>query len=413
LLKRGKVRIIFALILVKIMQVSSFYKYLLLASLYFAQFLPFAFFISSLPVILRRQGHSLEEISFLYALGLPYALKFLWAPFIDRGAGRPNHYKKWVFLLTILYAGSMLGALFFPPEKGSFGFLFAFLALGMFFLSTQDIAVDALATRLLNHSERGVGNGLQAAGGFMGYFVGGGILLITYNFLGWHVTIILLSSLLILSLIPLFFLKEPQALNPSRASFSSLSTFFRRKDILAPMVIAVFCGLPLQMAYHKFKPFMADAGFSNEEIGFFIGLVGMASGIVFSLLAGLLIKRFGLAGGMIRIVLLTGICIPFLILPTLGYTGNLFLWMAVLFGGGMSGAVHAVSYAYYMQHTRSGTEGSDFTLQNALSFLIGSLFMPFGGVIGDRFGYTALFLMALFMQVILILAALRYFYRKI
>jgi MFS family permease len=395
------------------MQVSNRFKYVLLASLYFAQFLPFAFFISSLPVILRRQGHSLEEISFLYALGLPYALKFLWAPFIDRGAGKSNHYKKWILILTLLYAGCMSGALFFPPENGSFGFLFGFLALGMFFLSTQDIAVDALATRMLNHSERGVGNGLQAAGGFMGYFVGGGVLLMTYDFLGWSATLILLASLLVLSLIPLLFLPEPQALNPSRAGFSSLSTFFRRKDILIPMLIAVFCGLPLQMAYHKFKPFMTDEGFSNEEIGFYIGLVGMASGIGFSLLTGLFLKRLGMIRGMVLVLMFTGISIPFLILPTLGHSQSVFLWTAVLFGGGMSGAVHAVSYAFYMHHARHGSEGSDFTLQNALSFLIASLFMPFGGMIGDRFGYTVLFLLALFMQVVLTLTALRYFYSKI
>jgi PAT family beta-lactamase induction signal transducer AmpG len=395
------------------MQVTSRYKYVLLASLYFAQFLPFAFFISSLPVILRRQGHSLEEISFLYALGLPYALKFLWAPFVDRGAGQRNHYKKWILILTLLYAACMLGALFFRPETGRFGFLFAFLALGMFFLSTQDIAVDALATRMLNHSERGVGNGLQAAGGFMGYFVGGGILLMTYDFLGWSSTLILLASLLILSLIPLFFLNEPQTPNSSRAAFSSLATFFRRKDILIPMLLAVFCGLPLQMAYHKFRPFMADVGFSNEEIGFYIGLVGMASGICFSILTGFFLKRLEMKKTMISVLLLTGICIPFLILPTLGYLQPVFLWTAVLAGGGMSGAVHAVSYAFYMHYARQGSEGSDFTLQNALSFLIGSMFMPFGGMIGDRFGYMVLFSIALFMQVVLTLAALRYFYRKL
>ena len=395
------------------MQVSSRYKYVLLASLYFAQFLPFAFFISSLPVILRRQGHSLEEISFLYALGLPYALKFLWAPFVDRGAGRSNHYKKWILMLTALYACSMLGAIYFPPEAGGFGFLFVFLALGMFFLSTQDIAVDVLATRILNQSERGVGNGLQAAGGFMGYFVGGGILLITFDFLGWSTTLIVLASLLILSLIPLFFLKEPHAQNPSRAAFSSLATFFRRKEILSPMLLAVFCGLPLQMAYHKFKPFMADGGFSNEEIGFYIGLVGMASGIAFSLLTGLFLKRWGIAKTMVGVLLFTGVSIPFLILPTMGYLENGFLWTAVLLGGGMSGSVHAVSYAYYMNHTRQGSEGSDFTLQNALSFLIASSFMPFGGMIGDQLGYTALFSLAFIMQIVLTLVALWYFYRKI
>ncbi len=391
---------------------SRQFKFLLLGSLYFAQFLPFAFFISSLPVILRRQGYSLEDISFLYALGLPYALKFLWAPYIDRGAGKPNHYKKRVLLTTSMYSVCTLGALFFPPESGNFLSLFIILTLGLFFLSTQDIAVDAIATRILEPSERGFGNGLQAAGAFMGYFMGGGILLITYNTLGWTVTIWLLSVLLILSLLPLLFLKEPAQQDVSRASFSSLRTFFDRKAIRTPVLLAVLCGLPLQMAYHKFKPFLADSGFTNEQIGLYIGLIGMASGILVSVITGTMMKRLGIEKGFVWVLLFTAVAIPVLIIPTLGYTGPVFIWAAVLLGGGMSGAVHAVAYAFYMNHARKGTEGSDFTLQNAISFLFGSMLMPVGGILGDRFGYPVLFSVALVLQVGLILISLRYFYRK-
>lgn len=390
---------------------ESISKYVLLASLYFTQFLPFAFFITALPVIMRREGYSLEQIGYLYALGIPYALKFLWAPYIDRGAGKANHYKKIVFLLTSLYVLVTLAASTFLPGE-NMPLLFVLLFVGLFFLSTQDIAVDAIATRILKSHERGVGNGLQAAGAFVGYFVGGGIMLMNYNRIGWQNTIYIMSGLLVLSLIPLFFYHEPALPVKSRASFKTLYTFFQRKKIIAPFLLAIFTGLPLQMAYHKFRPFMTDAGFSNEQIGFYIGLVGMASAIVFSLVTGYLIKLFGIRKSLMGLLFLTLSAFPFLIFPTLGYQTSAFLWAAVLFGGGFSGSVHAVCYSLYMDHARPGSEGSDFTLQNAAAFLVGSLFMPLSGALADRVGYTSLYTVAMFAQVLLIFAGGLYFWRS-
>ena len=64
----------------------------LLASLYVCQGLPFGFFTQALPVLLRKQGVSLEAIGLSSLLALPWALKFVWAPLVDRyfwpGVGR-------------------------------------------------------------------------------------------------------------------------------------------------------------------------------------------------------------------------------------------------------------------------------------------------------------------------------------
>jgi len=59
------------------------HKILLLTALYAAQGLPFGFFTQALPVLLRDAGLSLKAISATSLLFLPWALKFLWAPFVD------------------------------------------------------------------------------------------------------------------------------------------------------------------------------------------------------------------------------------------------------------------------------------------------------------------------------------------
>ena len=60
----------------------------LLGALYFAQGLPFGFFTQALPVVLRESGFSLVKISATGVLFLPWALKFLWAPYVDRYGSR-------------------------------------------------------------------------------------------------------------------------------------------------------------------------------------------------------------------------------------------------------------------------------------------------------------------------------------
>ncbi len=69
--------------------------YLLLFSLYWAQGLPVGFMTHALPVILRAQGVSLAQIGGFGLLMLPWSIKILWAPWVDRfGSSRIGHYRR-------------------------------------------------------------------------------------------------------------------------------------------------------------------------------------------------------------------------------------------------------------------------------------------------------------------------------
>ena len=70
--------------------------FLLLALLYFAQGLPSGLIAKALPALLREQGVSLSAIGFTSALALPWALKFLWAPVVDRYGTR----RQWLLALN-------------------------------------------------------------------------------------------------------------------------------------------------------------------------------------------------------------------------------------------------------------------------------------------------------------------------
>jgi MFS family permease len=91
---------------------SRRHKITLLAALYVAQGLPYGFFTQALPVLLRDAGYSLKAISATSLLFLPWALKFLWAPFVDQRGTR----KSW--LLPLQAAAVVFSVLLAGIEPG-------------------------------------------------------------------------------------------------------------------------------------------------------------------------------------------------------------------------------------------------------------------------------------------------------
>ena len=65
-------------------ETSRWKLWTLLGGLYLAQGLPYGFFTQTLPVILRDSKASLAEIGGASLLVAPWALKFMWAPLVDR-----------------------------------------------------------------------------------------------------------------------------------------------------------------------------------------------------------------------------------------------------------------------------------------------------------------------------------------
>ena len=136
----------------------------LLGALYLSQGLPYGFFTQALPALLRTMGLSLPDIGLTSLLALPWALKFLWAPWVDRwqlpGLGRR---RSWILAIQMLTVLAMLGLGVVRPESQISLLMAAFLLTNLL-AATQDIATDGLALDLLAPAERGLANGLQVAG---------------------------------------------------------------------------------------------------------------------------------------------------------------------------------------------------------------------------------------------------------
>jgi PAT family beta-lactamase induction signal transducer AmpG len=127
-------------------------KLIWVAILYFAEGFPFGLLFDAFPVYFRGHGVSLTDIGLISLAGLPWTLKFLWAPAIDVWGKR----KSWIVACQTLLAIDLgLFLLLEPTQTGST--LWALLVALAVFSATQDIAIDAYTIELLNEDEMGPG----------------------------------------------------------------------------------------------------------------------------------------------------------------------------------------------------------------------------------------------------------------
>ncbi|MBU1162448.1 MAG: AmpG family muropeptide MFS transporter, partial [Proteobacteria bacterium] len=119
--------------------------------------LPLLLTITVLQAWMQEKAVDLTVIGMMALVGLPYTLKFLWAPVLDRFTlpflGRR---RGWLLVAQVALMFSISGLGFTDPGKSPW--MMAFIAfLVTFFSASQDIVVDAYRREDLPDEELGLG----------------------------------------------------------------------------------------------------------------------------------------------------------------------------------------------------------------------------------------------------------------
>lgn len=375
----------------------------LLASLYGTQCLGLMFFVVAMVAILRERGAGMDTIGQVYLLGMVWPLKVLWAPWIDRYAiGRLGHYRGWLLLTQGgLVAG--LVAIGCYDVQNDFGLVYALCLASAVLSATQDIALDGLACRLLPPGQRGLGNGLQIAGGLVGNLVGGGLMLMLYPTLGWRGCAWILAALTAVSLAQLLAYREP-ALPVARrsASYGRLLAFWRTPARKRWLVLLLVYPVSSATAYSILMPALVDAGWTLERIGLVVNVLGSIAGVGAALLCGRLLARIGRRQALLGAAGLQLLGVLGIGLPAMGVDSPVAVGAAVVLYFLLYNPAATVLATLMMDQASADSPATDYTLQYSLSQGFVMAMTAAGATLSTDLGYGGVVLLSAALAVLAI-----------
>lgn len=248
------------------------------------------------------EGVNLAAIGLFSLVSLPYSLKFIWAPLLDRFAlpilGRR---RGWLIVLQIgLLVAIALMALQQPGQALQ---LLAINALAIaFFSATQDIAADAYRADVLEEREMGAGAAIFVLGYRIALLTTGSLALILADQISWSAVYLLMSGVMLLGIIATLLAPEPQESVRPPASLADavilpFRDFFQRQGLLHGAMILLFIVLyKLGDAFvnNMSTPFLLQTGFTQTDIGAIQGGMGLIATIIGALAGGAILSKIGI-----------------------------------------------------------------------------------------------------------------------
>ena len=166
----------------------------------FAAGLPNLLVYDTLSAWLRDDGVSLELIGFFALATLTYALKFVWAPLLDR-TNIPvltkwlGHRRSWMLATqAVIILGLWLISGSNP--QSNLGLIALFAVMVGFFGATQDIAIDAWRIEAVDDSRQGVMAAAYQLGYRVAVIVAGAVPLILAQLFNWNLSYAVMSALM-------------------------------------------------------------------------------------------------------------------------------------------------------------------------------------------------------------------------
>lgn len=265
----------------------------------FASGLPLLLTGSTMQAWLKESGVDLAMIGAAAMIGLPYTLKFLWAPLFDRYTiplfGRR---RGWLALSQLALVLALLGLSISDPASSLWGVAAAAL-LVTFFSASQDIVIDAYRRESLSDQELGLGSAMFVNGYRVGMLLAGGGGLILADLLTFPKMYQLMALFMGLCILVTLFSPEPREAAGSprtlrEAVVEPFLEFFKRPEAITILAFILLYKLGDTLASAINVPFYLDLGFSKSEIGAIAKLFGFWATLIGGTLGGIWILRIGL-----------------------------------------------------------------------------------------------------------------------
>ena len=268
----------------------------------FSSGLPLYLTSRTLQAWLTIEGVDLTTIGMFSLVALPYSLKFVWSPLLDRySLPRLGRRRGWMACSQILLIVSIAAMSLGDPADAVTGVALVAIAIA-FFSATQDIAIDAYRTDVLEEREMGAGAAVNVLGYRVAMLLTGAGALILADRMSWPTVYLIMAVFMLIGLVASVRTPEPAdpVLPPSSLKAAILDPFvefaarfgLRRALLILTFIMVYRMGDAL--VNNMTTPFLLQTGFSQTDVGTVQGGMGLLATILGIVVGGALLSRMGI-----------------------------------------------------------------------------------------------------------------------
>ncbi len=366
----------------------------------FAAGLPLSLVGATLQAWYTSASVSVVTVGALTLVGIPYTLKFLWAPLMDYPGFARFGRRGWIVIAQLALAVLLFVLSFMQP--GTQAALMGMLAVAIaFFSATQDVAIDAYRTDILETAERGLGSAYYVGTYRLAVLLSGGLGLVMADYIGWQSTNQCMAALMLLSVLATFFApREARSVEAADNSLisvvtHSLADLLKRENIVLLLLFVIFYKLGDALALSLMTNFLLHGlGFTLTEVGVAYKLVSFMATVSGAFIGGLYLTRWPIY----RALMVFGLAQAFsnLMFVWLAMAGKVFALMtaAIFIENFCSGLSTAAFLAFLMSLCNKRYTAGQFALLSAIASL-GRVFLgPAAGVMVHEMGWVQFYIFA-------------------
>ena len=377
-----------------------------MAALFFLGFssgLPLFLTSRTLQAWMTVEGVDLATVGQVSLLALPYSLKFLWAPLMDRYVppflGRR---RGWLVVTQILLMLAIMAMSLHDPKQG-LRLLFINAVFISFFSASQDIVVDAYSVEALEDRELGAGASLKVVGYRAALILTGGLALVLADRMPWQYVYVVMALLMAVGIGAAVLAPEPVLRAGPPATLASavvkpFQEFFNRAGPATGFILLLFIvlySLADRLVQNMYTPFLLAAGYTQTEIGAIQGVLGLAATIVGVLAGGAIVAKIGINRSLwVMAVLQLGSNLVYYGLSVTEKDVGL-LTGAIIVENFCGGLVTAGFVAFLMSMCSRQFSATQYALLSSfMSFARDILVAPSGGI-AERTGWPQFFILSI------------------
>ena len=367
-------------------------------------------FSSGLPLYLTGTGKtiqawmttahvSLSAIGWFSLAGLPYSLKFLWAPALDRYVPPFLGRRRGWLVITQVALLIAIGAMAFHDPVNGLRMLAINALLISVFSASQDIVGDAYRTDVLSEREMGAGASVWVLGYRLAMLFAGSAALVLADRLSWPTVYLLLASLMVVGIVaailaPEPLLREAPPRNLGEAVVLPFREFFTRSGLIRGVVVLLFIVLYKysdSLAGSMTTPFLLKTGFTQQEIGVVLGGAGLIAIIVGSIVGGAVIARLGINKPLWIFAVIQALSNLTYYGLSLAGRNHAYMVFAVIIENFGLGLVSAALTAYMMTMCNKRFSATQFALLSSLMAASRDILVSPAGKVAESVGWPTFF----------------------